>query len=297
MKNAVAKLWALDVFGGRRYSTGVPPFTEPTVGLDFRDNFAAGSDSRINFTGANMPSRTSHTIAWFQWYKAGHVGYHANNWFTTLNTSSFPGTTYELGAHPHPCDGTFDGTGQRSVPGGSSGTEFYFGMSGLGAGDFIASPGGARSLEMIPERWYLHVLQTYEDSGNLISKFTPDAQEDPTFVIQQQITSASLTVPGSPCFSIGPSPWSRDPGGSSGQNEETPDSIIACPKIFTDGEMDLADVIEEMLSGLDTPVTAAGIASVFYMSTYMTPSDISDKSGENHDPAYANAHEPDLWEA
>jgi hypothetical protein len=53
-----------------------------------------------------------------------------------------------------------------------------------------------------------------------------------------------------------------------------------------------ADILSEATSPLST---SAGTAGVWYMNMNPTPSDISDKSGRGHHPAWAGTGRPALW--
>ena len=50
-------------------------------------------------------------------------------------------------------------------------------------------------------------------------------------------------------------------------------------------------------SEIDSPVsTAAGKASIWYLNIDPTPTDISDKSGQGHDPEWVGAERPSLYQ-
>jgi len=291
---------ALIVLSPRYSTSGAAP--EAQSGLNFLANGAAGSDIRLAWSGANLLSRTAQTVIWKAFY-AQQSGYYADVW-DAENDGSFHFSKYEHGTHPYPCDGAFNGTGQATGGTGESGDIHYFEIAGLGDGpevlfghDFIASPGGTAKL-VVNGIWYTHARTVEVVSGTILRHtFWPDVVNDPSYVIQQDLTLADLNVPTSPAFIVGCSPWtsSNFAGTGSGYtNTETPGNITRGIKLFN-APLTISDIASEAASATNSPVTAAGIASVWYMNENPTPTDITDKSGAGHTPTWANANRPTLW--
>ena len=247
------------------------------TGLRFRGNNTSLSDVRIVFSGANLLSRTDATFIW----KSRHVeqsnGLYFTNVWWTQNTGSWDSGAYSAGFHPYPCDGTYDGTGQYSA---ASSYEHYYEIAGLlAAKDFIASPGGP-SYVVTKDVWTTQACKVEVISGTTLRhSFYPDL-DNPTKVIVQDIALASLeSSPTSPIFAFGSSPWTV----SGDTNSETASGIHRFFKAFAT-PLSLADIQSEAAEESNTPVTTAGIANVWYTNIDPTPSDITDKSGEGHDP-------------
>ena len=270
----------------------------PTYGITFIGNNISGSSIRLVWDGANLLSRTTQTVIWKARYFQ-MTGYYAVIWNSSAN-GTFYGDTYEFGTHPFPCDGTFNsGTGQMLVPTAGSGTVHYEEIAGLGSKDYIASPGGT-NIPKVVDVWRtsartvkLITVSTTDDTVEHI--YYPDISQ-PTVYIRQLLAVASLDNPtgGAGMFSIGSSPWRDNSGGGDGITDESPGCSMRGIKLFNAG-MTIGDIALEDASGLNTAVTAAGIASTWYMNMNPTPSDVSDKSGAGHSPSWANANRPTLY--
>lgn len=258
------------------------------TGLRFRANDTSFSDVRIVFSGANLLSRTDATFIW----KSRHVeqsnGLYFTNVWWTQNTGSWDSGAYSAGFHPYPCDGTYDANGERLV---QLAYTHYFEIAGLlAAKDFIASPGGPSYL-VTKDVWTTQACKVEVISGTTLRhSFYPDL-DNPTKVIVQDIALASLeSSPTSPIFAFGSSPWTV----SSDTNSETASGIHRFFKAFAT-PLSLADIQSEAAEESNTPVTTAGIANVWYTNIDPTPSDITDKSGEGHDPTWATSYRPAQW--
>ena len=54
--------------------------------------------------------------------------------------------------------------------------------------------------------------------------------------------------------------------------------------------------INDIFAEVTTPLSSsAGKASIWYLNVNPTPSDISDKSGKGHHPAWVSSSRPGLW--
>lgn len=290
-KNVVAKAWNLPVVGGRRSSSAAQ------TGLQFLANGVTGSDVRIHWNGANLPSRTSHTVIWKALYFQ-QTGYYADVWHCQNDGNFNFSGMYEYGTHPYPSDATFDSSGQANVAPSVDKLEHWFEIAGLGGHDYISSAAGSSSKKVVKNIWYTHA-RTCEIVGGTVlrHRFWPDVVNDSTFVIEQNILLANLNSPSTTTFVVGCSPWTSSNFGGSGSgytNSETPGSVIRSVKIFNT-PLSTADIASEAASGSNAAVTSAGIASVHYINENPTPSDVSDKSGAGHTPVYANLNRPTLW--
>lgn len=243
-----------------------------------------------------MLSRTSHTAIW----KANYfqqTGYYAVAWHSE-NTGSWPASRYQYGSHPYPASGSVDGTGQSTGGTGVSGTVHYHEMAGLGASDFLASPGGS-SLIVVKGVW-LTQARTCELIGGttLRHTFWPDIVGHPDFAIVQEFASSELNSPGSPAFYFGASDWRAGLGGAgSTSTDESPGCTLRGLMLF-DAPLVLTDIEDEAANeSSNAAVTAAGIASIWYCNKNPTPTDISDRQGQRspHSPSWANTNRPTLY--
>lgn len=271
--------------------------TQSTViavaGMSFPANATANSNMWLQWTGADLLSRTDHTAIWKANYTQ-QAGYYATAWHTELGNlwEDHTNHTYDFGTHPFPCDGTFDGSNAALVGTGDAGTVHYYEIAGVvGAVDTIGDATSAANL-VTKGGWVTSARTCVTSGGNLVHKYWPDITA-PTRYITVTITSASLNSPSSPAFLFGCSPW-RANIPSSGQSDETHYGILRGIKLFSSA-LSITDITTEDGSGLNSAVTAAGQASVWYMNISPTPTDVTDKSGAGHNPAWTNANRPTLY--
>lgn len=287
-----------------------PGFTTvpSATGLIFPANGASGGDIRLVWSGSNLLSRTVHTFMWRKLYTAGQVGYHADTWHSP-NSGTWDGGAYSYGVHGHPCDGTYDVDGQRSNPGFGSGTVQYFEIAGVDPDalglDHIAIPmepafvlnePGNGSAPAQAGQWLVHARQCEVISGGTVLQHRawPDILTAPNDYIEMLLDVADLgAAGGSPAFYIGASDWTA----TGSANSETPYGVIRGIRLF-DAVLSIADLQAEAAAiGNNAAASATGIANTWYINDNPTPSDVTDKSGEGHNPSWANANRPSLWSA
>lgn len=265
----------------------------PTMGtgLDFPPNNEPGSDARLVWDGADMLPRTSHTAIWQARY-VQQAGYYAVAWHTS-NDGTWHASWFEYGTHPYPTTGTVNGDGQSTGGTGSVGLEHYYEIAGLGASDFIASPGPGPTYPLVTDVWVTQV-RTCEVVGDQVRhRYWPDLADPDAFIEQMAphagvVDAAAMAV--SPAFTIGGSPWTGDGVG----NGESPASVIRGIALF-DTALGIDDIVAEATSESDAPVTDAGADAVWYINRNPTPDDVGDKSGAGHDPSWANDQRPGLY--
>lgn len=269
--------------------------TEPGAGtgLDFPPNGVAGSDARLVWDGADMLPRASHTAIWQARYVQQN-GYYAVAWHTS-NDGTWHASPFEYGTHPYPTTGTVDASGQSTGGTGSEGMVQYYEIAGLGASDFIASPGPGPTYLLVPDIWVTQA-RTAEVIGDTVRhRYWPDLN-DPDAFIEQSYSAAAIAqaaaVSVSPAFTLGGSPWTGD-GVSNG---ESPASVLRGFALF-DAPLGIDDLVAEATSESDAPVTAAGTDALWYINRNPTPDDIGDKSGAGHSPTWANDQRPGLYVA
>lgn len=261
------------------------------TGLIFPSNGASGGDIRMLWSGGNLLPRLTHTAIW----KANYVqqdGYYAVTWHSH-NDGSFHGDLYEFGAHPYPATGSVDANGQSTGGTGGSGTVHYHEVAGLGAHDYLASPGGS-ALLVTKGQWYTQARTCSLVSGTTYRHiFYPDVVGNPSFKIQQDVDLANIPSPSAPAFYFGASDWTA----TGSTNSETPSGTLRGMMLF-DAALTLADITSEAANeSSNAAVTAAGIAAIWYCNKSPTPSDVADKQTQRttHSPSWANANRPTLY--
>ncbi len=277
-------------------SSGDPSTTtapESGTGLDFPPNHMPGSDARLVWSGSDLLPRTSHTAIWQARYVQQN-GYYAVAWHTS-NDGTWHASLYEYGTHPYPTTGTVDATGQSTGGTGGEGAVHYYEIAGLGASDFIASPGPGPTYPLATDVWVTQA-RTAEPVGDQVRhRYWPDLAAPDAFIEQlaplDGIAEATASAV-SPAFTLGGSPWTGD--GTS--NGESPAAVLRGFALFA-VPLAIDDIVAEATSESDAPVTAAGAASVWYINKNPTPDDVGDKSGTGRSPVWANDQRPELWVA
>jgi len=259
------------------------------TGLRFLSNGESGSDIRLNWDGANLLPRTAHTVIWQARY-VHQAGYYAVTWHTS-NDGTWHASTYEFGCHPYPCTGAVLSSGQSGEGTGSAGEVQYFEIAGLGASDFIASPGPGPTFLVVKDVWLTQARTCEVVGGTLRHRFWPDVQQPSNLIVQDQ-PLADLATPTNPAFVFGCSPWTV----SGSSNNETPSGDFRYLKLFS-AALSIADIADEAASDRDMPATTAGAAAVWYSCINPTPGDVTDRSGTGRTPSWANANRPGLFTA
>ena len=134
-------------------------------------------------------------------------------------------------------------------------------------------------------RWYTQALRVWSAADGKHHEFYWDLPNtDPSHVvIRISPPSWGNVNPPSPALTWGDAPW--NPG------NEIWNGVLRGIQIYTT-ELSIADILSEA----NTPLsTSAGIASIWYLNTNPTPEDISDKSGNRHDPEWVGTERPLLW--
>lgn len=263
----------------------------PVFGLIFPSNVAAGSDIRLVWDGANLLSRTVHTAIW----KCRFIqqnSYYAWAWHAH-NSGTFGSDTYEYGCHPYPsATGTVDGNGQNTDVTSQSGGVHYFEIAGLGGHDYLASPGEAATL-VEKGVWYTQARVCEVIGGTTLRHtFYLDLDNDPTKVIVQDILLSNLAAAGStPAFYFGASDWRSGQGGA-GRNDETPSGTYRHLLLYN-----AALTLEQIEEKASRTTDDTGDPNVWYSCINPRPTDITDKSGANHTPSWANANRPTEYAA
>lgn len=260
--------------------------------LSFPTNNTPNSNIRIVWSGANLLPRVGHTVIW----AARHVqqtGYYAVFWHA-WNDGAWHASDYEFGTHPHPCDGAFDGEGQRTNGTGAAGTVHYDEIAGLGAKDIIGYSDLSGAHPTTKGSWIRQARTTRYITVSTLNDtiehvYCPDLS-DPSKFMRYTRPASGLPSPPSPAFYLGCSDWTA----SGSTNEETAGGSFRGLQFYS-AYKSLADCV--VLSNLqyESAIKNHPLASsLFYLSLNPKPSDISDHSGFGHHPVYANANVPNI---
>lgn len=237
-------------------------------GLTFPSNTTEAP--RFKFTSTNLVNFYPATYIW-RVRPTQQTGYYTT--FFWGPDGAFTGTGY-YGAHPYP-----DG----DPP--ASGTTHKWEISVNGQDDVTDE--NAYSTAVAQDAWKIQALRVRASGSDMVLDFYWDLGAGTDRVISH--TAASyLTPAGSPALTWGGAPWATNTENLSGE--------LRGIQIYSTN-LDLADIVTEAANHtVNTPQTAAGIANVWYMNQSPTPDDITDKSGEGHDPEWVDAgNKATLW--
>jgi hypothetical protein len=252
------------------------PQVQAQTGLLFPSN-GSPSDSlttRFKFTSTAMPDPFPATYIW-KFRPDQQTGYYTTFFHGPDGTSlgeCFPaGTDGYYGCHPYP-------------PGGSSGTTHKWEVA-CEANDFQSTE------DVVKDVWYTQAAIVQEIAGNELQiDFYWDLATSSSFLqTRQTANDYALTFPpsnGSPCLTFGCAPWQP--------NVEMLSGVLRGLQIYS-AALSVAQVQARMDLTSDTAVVSANPGSLWYCNLNPTPSDIADKSGAGHHPAWHNANRPTLW--
>lgn len=258
---------------------------ESITGLEFGSN--GGDDQRFHFTGADLINKFPATYLW----KRTHVsqaGYYTN-FFHGPNGGSLPtGNTY-YGAHPFPCDGNFNGSGQATGGTGDAGTSHRYEVAGSFV-DYIETEDGDAQLVTKDGVTFVSQALTVQATGDNDLTVTyyyalPSTSERIVVVLDD-----NRATEGTQALTYGGAPWNVELECFSGVLR----GIQNFAAVLTTGQitdLEACDTNAEALS-----VASSNSLTHHYLNMNPTPDDITDKSGAGHDPAWANANRPTLWE-
>jgi hypothetical protein len=198
-----------------------------------------------------------------------------NGYYTTFfwgNNGNFywdngaPNSYY--GAHPYP----------DTQPNGST-HKWEVSVDG---GDVVADANG-NNTSVVYNRWYTQALRVWSDSAGKHHEFYWDLP-DTTRVIREVIPSRyGNTNPPSPVLVWGDAAWNP--------SNEVLNGVLRGIQVYS-ATLSVADVLAEIA----TPAsTSSGASNMWYLNLNPTPSDISDKSGAGHQPAWVGSERPLLW--
>lgn len=149
----------------------------------------------------------------------------------------------------------------------------------------IADGGDTLGDRVIYDQWHTQVIRITGSIGNpKVLEYFYDYDRDPGKKITRNWDSdRGNGLPENPVLTCGGAPWEPD--------NEIFSGIVRGYQIYSTSLSD-ADIIAELAAPNST---AAGQSSIWYLNLDPTPGDISDKSGNNHDPAWFGPLRPGLY--
>ena len=245
--------------------------SEAIYGLDFPGN--AGTTGTVRFKFTNPLAAFPATYIW-RAYPRRQNGYYTmffwgnddgqGNLNTFLWTSTGGADTY-YGAHPYP----------NNPPGGDS----HSWEVSVEQRDYVNG-------SVIYDRWYTQALVVWADaSGNKHHEFYWDLPNTDAAhrVVRVSSPDWGNRNPPVPTLTWGDAPWNP--------SNEIWSGMIRGIQIYS-SNLSLSDILAEVSAPIST---SAGAANIWYLNTNPTPSDISDKSGANHNPQWVGSERPLPW--
>jgi len=208
------------------------------------------------------------------------AGYYVTLWWSNNGTfeweSGKPDSYY--GAHPYPNGG------------GTSTTSHSWEIGGMDYGADNLNTLAGSPKPVVKDRWYTQALRIVPNgNGTYTARFYIDLPSTASGNVIQATSPSYFgnKIPPKPALTFGDSPWYAN------YQHERLSGVLRHIKIFNK-VLSESDTLAEAAS--DSLVTGAGSANVWYMNINPTPSDISNKSGRGHNPAWADsANRATLW--
>ena len=138
---------------------------------------------------------------------------------------------------------------------------------------------------VVYNKWYTQALRVWSDgSGKHHIYYWDLPNTDASHIVSRDSPSSWGTqTPPAPALTWGDAPW--NPG------NEVYDGIIRGVRVYN---IVLSE--SDMLSEATTPLsTTAGRNNIWYLNMNPTPSDITDKSGNGHNPTWVGSERPGLY--
>lgn len=274
----------------------------PKTGLLFASNNPASQPPQVQllWTGANLVPRKSFSATWQVNYNQqngyfGGVAYYP--W--RPGGGGWDYNNYSCGFLPYPTDGSYGSAGTTGTT-YASGNVHYFELIGPG-GDRISTSiydlefGEVQEALLVEKnRWYTSGCTVELVSGSLVKEnYWPDIANRPDFkiTIYHDVDETYVNTPADPayrndpCLFIGDYFWST---------AEHTSAYYRGIKLFNT-PLAKSDLFAEAVAESNVAQTSAGAAALWYANINPTVADITDKSGNAHDPVWSNANRPADW--
>jgi hypothetical protein len=242
-----------------------------TMGLDFPGSASVSTTIRFQFINPQNrglpiygPRGRGVTYIWKVYPRQQH-GYYTT--FFWGNEGDF-----ELGAY----------YGFQPYP-QADGTIHKWEIAGDQGGDFL-------SRNVVYNRWYTQVARVWAEAKGKHLEFYWDWPDRSKRITHSTSPSVDNVNPPNPVLAWGDAPWPSSTGiyGPSGQGNEVYDGILRGIQIYNN-LLSLPDITAEIRKPLST---ASGSSCIWYMNINPKPTDISDKSGEDHNPVWVGSERP-----
>ena len=249
-------------------TVSTPPPPSGTTGLDFQGSSGSGYGT-VRFKFTNPLAIYPATYIW-KVYPRQQQGYYTTFFWgnddgkENLDTFLWDGGNANTfyGAHPYPI---YPATTTHKW-------EIATDQQDIVGPEFV-----------VYNRWYSQALIAWSDAAGKHTVFYWDLPDMSKVIVHVAPTSSGNKNPPSPALTWGDAPW--NPG------YEVMNGVIRGIQIYATRLTD-----SEVLSELTTPLTtSAGASKVWYMNLNPTPTDITDKSGGGHQPAWVGSGRPLLW--
>lgn len=261
----------------------------PVTGLTFASNNEADSNTAFEWSGAAMLPRFLHTELWKVIY-TDQLGYYAFNWYALATRAWGGGTTrWERGAHPHPSDGSVNAEGYATGGTGSSGAVHYHEIAN--GSDKISNGGSPLQVVKGVELWQMvtceQVLTDY------VHRFYPDLQGNPSFYIEWIEPVASVAADPGVIHRYGSTPWDE-----TGTAENTGDTSgeASSGSYWHFLQYNAVKTVPQALAKFALTNNDTTDPDIWYSNISPTPTDIDDKSGQGHHPAWRGSNRPGLYD-
>ena len=238
------------------------------AGLDFQGSASTNGTVRFKFTNPLAiypatyiwrvyPRQQSSYYTTFFWGNDDGAGNLSTFLWDNGNSNTF------YGAHPYP---NFPDT-----------TTHRWEIATDHGGDYV-------SQELVTyNRWYTQALVAWADSAGKHTVFYWDLPDTSKRIAHVTGPSYGNVNPPAPALTWGDAPWNP--------SNEIMNGVVRGIQIYSTS-LSISDINAE----LSTPLsTSAGASHIWYLNLNPTPSDISDKSGSNHNPMWVGAERPLLW--
>ncbi|MDO8704572.1 MAG: hypothetical protein Q7J84_06425, partial [Sulfuricaulis sp.] len=138
---------------------------------------------------------------------------------------------------------------------------------------------------VVYDRWYTQALRVWSDATGKHHEFYWDLPNtDSSHRVTRNASSDwGNANPPVPALTWGDAPW--NPG------SEVWNGMLRGIQVYS-ANLSVADILSEVNVPLST---SAGAANVWYLNLNPTPTDIADKSGAGHHPAWVGSERPGLW--
>lgn len=246
------------------------------TGLAF-PGYSDGNTIRFRFTGAALQPMFDSTYIWRAYPKA------KTNW---ASVQGVPGLTAYCTIFFWGNDGAFAW--------GSNNNLSYYGPEPYpnpNTSDNCQWEIAANSTDIVDgdvidyDRWYIQALRAYTSGADKFLEFYWDLP-DTTKKVESGALNPYGTAPPSPALTWGDAPWT-DQAPNGGEGREMFYGYLRGIQTY-DANLSLTDIANEIAS-------PGSVRTPWYLNLNPTPSDISDKSGSGHNPAWVGAERPGIW--